>query len=64
MPRGFAGCIAGALSRREYLNGLAAAGFAGASVTFTHKAAPGCRYRTWAEPSRCSMAWAYSRPAR
>jgi arsenite methyltransferase len=37
----YVGCIAGALSRREYLNGLAAAGFTGASVTFTHEAAPG-----------------------
>jgi len=35
------GCIAGALSRAEYLDGLAAAGFAGASVTFTHEVAPG-----------------------
>jgi arsenite methyltransferase len=34
-------CIAGALTRSEYLAGLAAAGFAGASVTFTHPAAPG-----------------------
>jgi arsenite methyltransferase len=37
----YAGCIAGALSRSEYLDGLAAAGFAQASVTFTHEAAPG-----------------------
>lgn len=37
----YVGCIAGALSRREYLHGLAAAGFADASVTFTHEAAPG-----------------------
>jgi len=37
----YAGCIAGALSRAEYLAGLAAAGFTGASVTFTHQAAPG-----------------------
>jgi arsenite methyltransferase len=37
----YVGCIAGALSRSEYLDGLAAAGFAGASVTFTHQAAPG-----------------------
>jgi arsenite methyltransferase len=37
----YVGCIAGALSRAEYLGGLAAAGFAGASVTFTHQAAPG-----------------------
>ena len=35
------GCIAGALSRAEYLDGLTAAGFAGASVTFTAEAAPG-----------------------
>jgi SAM-dependent methyltransferase len=37
----YAGCIAGALSRAEYLDGLAAAGFADASVTVTHQAAPG-----------------------
>ena len=36
----YAGCIAGALSRTEYLDGLAAAGFTDASVTFTHEAAP------------------------
>ena len=37
----YAGCIAGALSRTEYLDGLAAAGFADASVTFTNEAGPG-----------------------
>jgi arsenite methyltransferase len=37
----YVGCIAGALSRTEYLDGLAAAGFIDASVTFTHEAAPG-----------------------
>jgi arsenite methyltransferase len=37
----YVGCIAGALSRSEYLDGLIAAGFAEASVTFTHQAAPG-----------------------
>ena len=37
----YVGCIAGALSRTEYLNGLAAAGFADASVSFTSQAAPG-----------------------
>jgi SAM-dependent methyltransferase len=37
----YVGCIAGALSRSEYLDGLAAAGFADASVTFTTQAAPG-----------------------
>ena len=37
----FVGCIAGALSRAEYLAGLAAAGFTDASVTFTASAAPG-----------------------
>ena len=36
-----AGCIAGALSRAEYLDGLTAAGFADALVTFTSQAAPG-----------------------
>ena len=37
----YAGCIAGALSRAEYLDGLTAAGFADASVTFTAEAGPG-----------------------
>ncbi len=37
----YVGCIAGALSRREYLDGLAQAGFVGASVEFTHEVAPG-----------------------
>ncbi|WP_229119066.1 arsenite methyltransferase [Enemella evansiae] len=35
------GCIAGALSRTEYLAGLAAAGFAEAEVRFTQEAVPG-----------------------
>ncbi len=37
----YVGCIAGALSRREYLDGLAAVGFTDISVEFTHEAAPG-----------------------
>jgi SAM-dependent methyltransferase len=37
----FAGCIAGALSRSEYLTGLAEAGFTDAEVTFTHEVRPG-----------------------
>jgi arsenite methyltransferase len=37
----YVGCIAGALSRSEYLSGLAAAGFVGAEVQFTHEVAPG-----------------------
>ena len=37
----YVGCIAGALSRSEYLNGLIAAGFNEASMTFTNEAAPG-----------------------
>jgi arsenite methyltransferase len=37
----YVGCIAGALSRREYLDGLTTAGFTDASVTFTAEAAPG-----------------------
>lgn len=37
----YVGCIAGALSRAEYLQGLDAAGFAEASVSFTHQVAPG-----------------------
>lgn len=37
----YVGCIAGALSRTEYLQGLSAVGFLDADVTFTHEAAPG-----------------------
>lgn len=37
----YVGCIAGALSEAEYLDGLAAAGFADAEVVFTHQVAPG-----------------------
>jgi SAM-dependent methyltransferase len=37
----YVGCIAGALSRTEYLDGLATAGFTDATVTFTHEAADG-----------------------
>ncbi len=35
------GCIAGALSKEEYVDGLRAAGFGDVSVTFTHEAVPG-----------------------
>lgn len=37
----YVGCIAGALSVTEYVQGLTAAGFTDATVTFTHEAAPG-----------------------
>jgi len=37
----YVGCIAGALSKSEYLQGLAAVGFADAEVVFTHQVAPG-----------------------
>jgi arsenite methyltransferase len=37
----YVGCIAGALSRSEYLEGLAAVGFVGSTVDFTHEAAAG-----------------------
>jgi len=36
----YVGCIAGALSKQEYLDGLAAAGFVDAEVIFSHEAAP------------------------
>jgi SAM-dependent methyltransferase len=35
----YVGCIAGALSRQEYLDGLAAVGFVDAAVVFTHAVA-------------------------
>jgi arsenite methyltransferase len=37
----YVGCIAGALSRSEYVDGLEAAGFADISVEFTHQVADG-----------------------
>jgi arsenite methyltransferase len=37
----YVGCIAGALSRREYVEGLEAAGFEEVSVDFTHEVADG-----------------------
>ncbi len=37
----FVGCIAGALSRSEYVEGLEAAGFEEVGVTFTHEVADG-----------------------
>ena len=37
----YVGCIAGALSRQEYLDGLTAAGFVNPEVVYTHEAAPG-----------------------
>jgi SAM-dependent methyltransferase len=37
----YVGCIAGALSRSEYLDGLAAVGFVDVEVVFTHEAVPG-----------------------
>jgi arsenite methyltransferase len=37
----YVGCIAGALSRTEYLEGLAAVGFTDSEVVFTHEVAPG-----------------------
>ncbi len=37
----YVGCIAGALSKSEYLEGLLGAGFVDATVDFTHEAVPG-----------------------
>jgi len=37
----FVGCVAGALSRSEYVAGLEEAGFADVSVEFTHEVADG-----------------------
>jgi SAM-dependent methyltransferase len=42
----FVGCIAGALSRSEYLEQLASAGFVGAEVSFTHEPIPGMHNAT------------------
>lgn len=57
----YVGCIAGALSVSEYLDGLAAVGFTDAQVNFTHEAAPGMhgaivRATKPAAPSCCEPA--------
>ena len=54
------GCIAGALSRTEYVAGLEAAGFEDVSVEFTHEVADGLhgavvRGRKTAEPERMGL---------
>ena len=42
----FVGCVAGALSRAEYVDGLVAAGFVDPEVAFTHEVAPGMHAAT------------------
>jgi SAM-dependent methyltransferase len=42
----YVGCIAGALSRAEYLEMLCAAGFTDSTVTFTHQVAEGMHAAT------------------
>jgi arsenite methyltransferase len=51
----FVGCIAGALSKSEYLAGLAQAGFVGAEVEFTHQVADGMHGATIraSKPAEC-----------
>jgi SAM-dependent methyltransferase len=53
----YVGCIAGALSRSEYVAGLEAAGFEDVSVEFTHRVADGMhgaivKARKSSEPAR------------
>jgi SAM-dependent methyltransferase len=50
----YVGCIAGALSRSEYLVGLAEAGFVDADVEFTHGVAPGLHGGSFAPPNPTS----------
>lgn len=59
----YVGCIAGALSRTEYLDGLTAAGFADVSVRFTHQAAAGMHSAIIkaTKPNNHSLAAAMSR---
>jgi arsenite methyltransferase len=48
----YVGCIAGALSRQEYLNGLTTAGFSNATVRFTHKPPMACTAPSSKPPNR------------
>jgi ubiquinone/menaquinone biosynthesis C-methylase UbiE len=58
----YVGCIAGALSKGEYENGLEAAGFEHVSVEFTHEVADGLHGAiVKAEKTRGSGAGAHSR---
>jgi SAM-dependent methyltransferase len=58
------GCIAGALSKREYEAGLSAAGFKQVSVTFTHQVGDGLHSAiiTAAKPANADRATAVSAP--
>jgi len=61
----FVGCIAGALSRTEYLDGLATAGFTDASVQFTHEVADGMYAATIrAIKPAAESAWSQTRTLR
>ena len=55
----YVGCIAGALSRTEYLDGLAAAGFVDVTVRFTHQPADGMHSAIVqaTKPAENSYAW-------
>ena len=48
----YVGCIAGALSRREYLDGLAAVGFVGPPSTSRTRPPRVCMARSCGRPSR------------
>ena len=48
----YVGCIAGALSRREYLDGLTSAGFSNATVRFTPRPRMACIAPSSRPPSR------------
>ena len=65
----YCGCIAGALSKSEYEEGLRAAGFDDVSVEFTHQVAEGMHgaivkaVRSTAEPRRAELPVAASSSA-
>jgi arsenite methyltransferase len=59
----YVGCIAGALSRTEYLDGLAAVGFVDVTVRFTHQAADDMHSAIVqaTKPAENSHAWSATR---
>jgi arsenite methyltransferase len=58
----YVGCIAGALSRSEYEEGLRAAGFEEVSVTFTHEVADGIHGAIMKAVKSAAATWSGSLP--
>ena len=59
----YVGCIAGALSRTEYLDGLTAAGFTDPEVVYTHQVGPGMHASTPSSADTSALMSCRARPS-